>query len=82
MEMNARLDGFTAEQRFFLRWAQFWRTQPTEDALRRQSQNSYHSPARHRVNGVVRNLDAGYAACDVGPDAALYLPPDERVVVW
>ena len=82
MDMNARLDGFTAEQRFFLGWAQFWRTQTTEDALRRQSQNSYHSPARYRVNGVVRNLDAWYAAFDVGPDAALYLPPDERVAVW
>lgn len=35
MDMNARLDGFAAEQRFFLGWAQFWRTQTTEDALRR-----------------------------------------------
>ncbi|GAA0195104.1 hypothetical protein GCM10010203_52580 [Actinomadura yumaensis] len=82
MDMNARLDGFAAEQRFFLGWAQFWRTQTTEDALRRQSQNSYHSPARYRVNGVVRNLDAWYAAFHVGPDAALDRPPDERMVVW
>lgn len=82
MDMNARLDGFTAEQRFFLGWAQFWRTQTTEEALRRQSQSGYHSPARYRVNGVVRNLGAWYEAFDVGPDAALYLPPDERVVVW
>ena len=62
--------------------ALFWRTQTTEDALRRQAQTNYHSPARYRVNGVVRNLDAWYAAFDVGPDAALYLPPEERVTVW
>lgn len=82
MDMNARLDGFTAEQRFFLGWAQFWRTLTTEDALRRQVQTSYHSPARYRVNGVVRNLDAWYAAFDVGPDAALYLSPADRITVW
>jgi len=82
MDMNARLDGFTAEQRFFLGWAQFWRTQTTEEVLRRQSQSGYHPPARYRVDGVVRNLGAWYEAFDVGPDAALYRRPDERVVVW
>ena len=82
MDMNARIEGFTAEQRFFLGWAQFWRTQTTEEALRRQSQNSYHSPPRYRVNGVVRNLDAWYEAFDVGRDAALYLSPEDRVAVW
>jgi len=82
MDMSIRLDGFTAEQRFFLGWAQFWRTKTTDDALRRQAQSGYHSPARYRVNGVVRNLDAWYEAFDVGPGAALYLPPDERVAVW
>ncbi|WP_271085153.1 M13 family metallopeptidase [Brevundimonas sp. NIBR11] len=82
MDMNAHFDGFTAEQRFFLGWAQFWRTLTTEEALRRQSQSAYHSPARYRVNGVVRNIDAWYEAFDVGPDAALYLAPDERVAIW
>lgn len=82
MDMNARLDGFTVEQRFFLGWAQFWRTQTTDDALRRQAQTSYHSPARYRVNCVVRNLDAWYQAFDVGPDDALYLSPEKRVAVW
>ena len=82
IDMNARLDGFTAQQRFFLGWAQFWRTQTTDDALRRLAQTNYHSPARYRVNGVVRNLDAWYEAFDVGPQSALYLPPDERAAVW
>jgi putative endopeptidase len=82
LDMDARLDGFAAEQRFFLGWAQFWRTQTTDDALRRQVQTSYHSPARYRVNGVVRNLDAWYAAFDVGPEHALYLPTEARVSIW
>jgi endothelin-converting enzyme/putative endopeptidase len=82
MDLNARLDGYTAEQRFFLGWAQFWRTRITDDALRRQTQTGYHSPARDRVDGVVRNLDAWYAAFDIGPGQSLYLPPDQRVRIW
>jgi predicted metalloendopeptidase len=30
----------------------------------------------------VRNIDAWYEAFDVGEDAALYLPPEERVRIW
>lgn len=82
MDMTARLDGFTAEQRFFLGWAQLWRTLITDDALRRQVTQGYHSPARYRVNGVVRNLDAWYDAFDISPSDALYLPPEQRVKIW
>jgi predicted metalloendopeptidase len=30
----------------------------------------------------VRNMDAWYAAFDVKPGNALYLPPEERVTIW
>ena len=38
--------------------------------------------AIYRVNGVVRNMDAWYAAFDVKPGDALYLPPGQRVRIW
>lgn len=41
-----------------------------------------HSASQFRVNGVVRNLDPWYAAYDVKPDDALYLPPEDRVRIW
>jgi len=41
-----------------------------------------HSPAKYRVNGVVRNMDAWYKAFNVQPGDALYLPPDQRVRMW
>ena len=41
-----------------------------------------HSPPEHRVNGIVRNLDYWYEAFDVGPEHALWLPPEERIKVW
>ena len=41
-----------------------------------------HSPARFRVIGPLRNLDAWYAAFNIKPGAALYLEPAKRVRIW
>ncbi|HJK99392.1 MAG TPA: M13 family metallopeptidase [Polyangiaceae bacterium LLY-WYZ-14_1] len=76
------LDGFTGDQRFFLAWAQVWKRKYREEELRRRIVTDPHSPSEFRTNGIVRNLDAWYAAFDVDPDDALYLPPEERVSIW
>ena len=75
-------DGLTGDQRFFLGWAQVWRAKDREQTLLRRIRSDPHSPAEFRVNGVVRNMDAWYEAFDVGPDDALYIPPEERVRIW
>jgi putative endopeptidase len=76
------LDGLTGDQRYFLAWAQVWRTLIRDEQLRTQVTSNPHSPPRFRVNGVVRNIDAWYQAFDVKPDDKLYLPPAERVHIW
>lgn len=76
------LDGYTGDQRFFMAWAQVWRTIETEESLRARLITGPHSPARYRVNGVVRNIDAWYDAFEVQPDHELYLPSEERVRIW
>ncbi|MEM9225583.1 MAG: M13 family metallopeptidase, partial [Pseudomonadota bacterium] len=76
------LDGLTGDQRFFMSWAQVWRSKYREEALRQQLIRGPHSPPRYRVNGIVRNFDEWYAAFDVGPEHALYLPPEERIRIW
>jgi len=76
------IDGLTGDQRFFLGWAQVWRTLFREDALRQQLLTDPHSPGEYRVNGVVPNLDAWYAAFDVKPGDAMYIPPEKRVRIW
>ena len=75
------IDGFTGDQRFFIAYAQSWQGKRRE-AVRSQLLADPHSPEAFRVNGIVRNLDPWYAAFDVKPGAALYLPPGERVHVW
>jgi len=76
------LEGITGDQRFFLAWAQVWRTLDRDESLRNQILTDPHSPAQFRVNGVVRNVDAWYTAFDVRPGDKLYLAPDQRVHIW
>jgi endothelin-converting enzyme/putative endopeptidase len=49
-------DGFSAEQRFFLGWAQVWCQNVTDEALRLRAQTDPHAPGEFRVNGVVSNM--------------------------
>jgi len=76
------IDGMTGDQRFFIAYAQSWQDKVREGALRAQLLSNPHSPAEYRVNGIVRNVDAWYAAFNVQPGDKLYLPPDKRVHIW
>ena len=76
------IDGFTGDQRFFMSWAQVWRSLVTESEERRRLLSDPHSPGEFRVNGIVRNVDAWYDAFGVKPGDKLYLPPERRVKIW
>jgi putative endopeptidase len=76
------LDGTSPDQRFFLSYAQIFRSLDRDEATRSQVLSDPHSPSRFRVNGVVRNVDAWYAAFAVGPQDKLYLAPAQRVRIW
>jgi len=75
------LAGFTGDQRFFMAYAQVYRTLQRDGFLRQQLATDPHSPGEWRA-AEVRNIDAWYAAFDVKPGARMYLPPDQRVKVW
>lgn len=76
------LDGTTGDQRVFLSWAQTYRENIRNEALRAKLASDPHSPSMFRVNGVVRNIDAWYEAFDVKPGDHLYLDPGDRVRIW
>ncbi|MET0273942.1 MAG: M13 family metallopeptidase [Phenylobacterium sp.] len=75
------LDGFSGDQRFFLGWAQNYRSEYREAALRRNVVTDVHSPGKWRAY-TVRNLDAWYGAFAVKPGQGLYLAPADRVRIW
>src|SRR5262249_22823634 len=75
------LQGFTSDQRFFISFAQSWRTKTRDEAMRKQITTDGHAPDSYRAD-TVRNLDAWYAAFSVQPNQKLYLAPQVRVRVW
>ena len=79
---NEKIDGFTPDQRFFLSWAQVWRTNQRPEALAAQTKSDPHAPALLRVNVPITNMAAWYKAFDIKPTDKLYKPENERARVW
>lgn len=75
------IDGYTADQRFYLGWAQVWRRKVRDAEAERRLLTDPHSPSPARVS-VVRNLDPWYKAFNVKAGEKLYLAPDARVRIW
>jgi predicted metalloendopeptidase len=76
------IDELTGDQRFLLAWAQAWPLEAREQYQTMLLDADTLNPAAFRVNEVVRNLDAWYAAFDVQSGDALYLAPADRVRIW
>jgi putative endopeptidase len=52
------IDGFTPEQRFFLGYAQSWRSHSRPEAMRNRVTVDEHAPERWRTNGPLSNIPA------------------------
>jgi len=76
------IDGYTGRQRFFLGYAQSWRTKWREGLMREVVLTDPHSPSEFRANGVVANMDEFYAAFRVREGDRLWRPAAERVKIW
>ena len=76
------IGGFTGDQRFFLGFAQIWRTKYRDAALRQQLLTDPHSPGTARAYVPLINNDAFQAAFNVQPGDKMYLPPEDRVKIW
>jgi predicted metalloendopeptidase len=77
-----RIEGFTPEQRFFLGYAETWRTLTREEATRLRVVTDPHSPAKFRVNGPLANLPEFYEAFDCKDGDPLKRPLNERPSIW
>jgi putative endopeptidase len=77
-----KMDGYTGMQRVFLGWGQVWLDKSREEALRSQVAGDPHSPAKFRINAIVRNVPEFYDAFNIKPTNKLYLAPEKRVKIW
>jgi putative endopeptidase len=58
LDMAAKADGYTPEQRFWIAYAQQWCTQTRPEQLRSQAQTDPHAPDEYRTNSVLQDLPA------------------------
>ncbi|MFO1094064.1 MAG: M13 family metallopeptidase [Planctomycetaceae bacterium] len=76
------IDGLTGDQRFFMGFAQIWRSKSRDEAIRRQVLTDPHSPAQFRANGPLRNFGPFYEAFGVKPGDGMFLPGEARIQIW
>jgi putative endopeptidase len=79
---NKKIDGFTADQRFFLSWAQVWRSSQRPEAAAQRILTDPHSPEQYRTNAPLTNIDAWYKAFNVQTGDKMYKKPEDRIKVW
>ncbi|HJV48475.1 MAG TPA: M13 family metallopeptidase [Geothrix sp.] len=77
-----KIEGFTPEQRFFLGYAETWRTLVREEAARLYANTDPHSPAKFRVNGPLSNLPEFYEAFGCKDGDPMKRPEKERPAIW
>ena len=70
-----------AQKNFFEHYAYRFHTHYTSETLQEQLQDE-HSVDMVRVNGIVQHMDSWYELYNVVEGDALYLPKEERIVIW
>lgn len=78
----APMDGFTAEQRFYLSYANIWAQNITDEEKARRTKLDVHSLGENRVNVTLRNLQTFFDAFGIKSGDKMYRPESERVVIW
>jgi len=78
----ATVDGFTADQRFFLSYANVWAGNIRPEEILRRTKEDEHSLGRWRVNGALPHIQAWYDAFGIKAENAMFLPVEKRVSIW
>ena len=77
----APVDGFTADQRFYLSYATIWGQNIRDEEAARLTKVDVHSLGKNRVNATLRNIESFHKAFGI-TEGAMFLPEQERVIIW
>lgn len=75
------IDGFTWQQRFFFGWANVWKGNITDEALRNRILTDPHSPGEQRVIGPLVNIPEFEKAFNC-KGSNMSKPDEERIKIW
>jgi putative endopeptidase len=77
-----KIDGFTPEQRFFLSFAQVWRSNCRDAAMVQLITTDVHSPWQFRAYGASVNMQEFFDAFNIKPGDPMWRPPEVRAKIW
>ena len=78
----ATIDGLTGDQRFFMGYAQRASTLERDNMVIMWIKTDPHTPSEFRVNGLLMNQQVFYDVYNVKPGDKMYLPPEQRTIIW
>ncbi len=76
------MDGFTADQRFFLAYANVWANNIRDEEIVRRTTEDPHSLGKYRVNATLPHIDGFIEAFNIKPGDKMYVAPEERAHIW
>jgi endothelin-converting enzyme/putative endopeptidase len=79
LDMNAKTEGYTPEQRFWIAYAQQWCTQTRPQQLRTQAQTNPHAPDEYRTNTVLQDLPEFAKSFSCKKEAKMVIPKPCKV---
>ena len=79
---DARIDGFTPEQVFYMNYANLWANNVREAEIRSLTTSDPHSLGINRVNVTLRNIAPFFEAFGITEGQPMFRPESERVVIW
>jgi len=74
--------GYTGEQRFFISWAQGWKTLMRDAYLKQMIATNPHSPGNFRAVGPLSNMPEFYEAFNIKEGDGMFIPITKRVNIW
>ena len=81
-ENGADIDGITPLQRFYLAYANVWAANIRDEEILSRTKTDPHSLGKNRVNVSLRNIAPFFEAFGITEGQPMFLPENERVVIW
>ncbi len=79
---EAKIDGFTPEQVFYMNYANLWANNIRDEEIRSLTTGDVHSLGRNRVNVTLRNIAPFFEAFGITEGQPMFRPEAERIVIW
>ncbi|MEN9715572.1 MAG: hypothetical protein RJA35_1039 [Actinomycetota bacterium] len=76
------INGLTGDQRFFMSYAQVWRSKGRDEIMIQRLATDPHSPAEFRANQILKNVNEFHEAFGTKPGDGMWLDPADRVSIW